>query len=201
MAADLKRMTEAVRIANDAVADLEEPLKTEGFKILLNKLLSSSPGGEVAAQSEPGRQQGGKVAGKAKRAVGRKESRASRPATSLQLGVAELKSLKAYCERFELQGSEQIAFVLANYAREHTDLEVVTAADIEYLYRQLVSQRVKVSPVNDLSDWSRALNWLAAPSRRKEWLVKHKDGHMVSNSGLLRFHEMEEQLSGESTKA
>jgi hypothetical protein len=194
MSADLKRMTDAVRAARDAVADLDEPLKTEGFKILLEKLLSGDVEQGPVAEVRRSRRANTKV----KSAV-RKVSRTSRPTSSLRLDVSALKALKSYCERFELQGSEQIAFILANYAREHTDIEFVTAADIEYLYRQLVSQRVKVSPVNDLSDWTRALNWLAAPSRRKEWLAKHQDGHIVSNSGLLRFHELEELAAQKSS--
>jgi hypothetical protein len=195
MSATVERMAEAVRAAREAVTDLEEPLKTEAFKILLDKLLSD---GAMNRNSGAGRQTR-RTAAKVRAAGGKHESRAgkatraARPATSLHLDVSELKALKAYCEGFELQGTEQIAFILANFVREHAKLEFVTAADIEYLYRQLVSQRVKVTPVNDFGDWSRALNWLTAPSRRKEWLVRSGGGYVVSNAGLLRFHELEEK--------
>lgn len=196
MSTDVERMVEALHVARDAVAGLDESLRAEGFKIVLGKLLSTN----VAKDEHVAEVRRTRTASSRAKPVGRKDSRASRPISSLQLDVAALKSLKTYCERFELQGSEQIAFILANYAREHTTLEFVTAADIEYLYRQLVSQRVKASAVNDLADWTRALNWLAAPSRRKEWLAKYQDGHVVSNSGLLRFHELEEQALHRSTR-
>jgi len=183
---DASDLTEAVRIAKEAVAGLEEPLKTEAFKILLEKLIGSgrpeamSPGAARQRQAQP------KRPSKSTKATAKRTM-----ASSLKLDVATLKTLKSYCERFDLQGSEQIAFVLANFAREHTDLQFVTSADIAYLYRQLVSQRVKVAGINDVADWSRALNWLTAPSRRKEWLEKKDEGFVVSNSGLLRFHELE----------
>src|SRR5687767_3824521 len=126
MTADLKRMAEAVRAARDAVSELDEPLKTEGFKILLNKLLSADIEQRPVAEIPPSRRSSTKVKS------ARKDSRAARPTTSLKLDVPALKALKSYCERFELQGSEQIAFILANFAREHTDIEFITAADIEY---------------------------------------------------------------------
>lgn len=190
MTGDPRQMAELVRKAREAVADLEEPLKTEGFKILLEKLLSGELKQGKRSASGPTRQAGAR----SKTSAAKHESRAARPKSTLQLDVAALKSLKTYSERFDLQGSEQIAFILANFAREHTDLEFVTAADIEWLYRQLVSQRVKVAAISDLSDWTRALTWLAAPSRRKEWLMRSGEGFIVSNSGLLRFHELEEAL-------
>jgi hypothetical protein len=193
MAVDAKRMAEIVGIARDAVAGLEEPLKTEGFKILLEKLLGGggSAGDRVPAKrieddSPPPKVPKGKKV--------KKDKKSAPVASTLNLGVGELTKLKTYCARFELQGTEQIAFVLANFAREHTDLECVTAGDVVYLHRQLISQRLKVAAVNDPADWTRALQWLTAPSRRKEWLIKSGAGFAVSNSGLLRWQEMEEEL-------
>ena len=188
MTTSSEQIAEAVRTARDAVSGLEEPLKTEAFKILLDKLLSGVVGAPVQKAQAHKRPAGPK----AKPRVGRAEAREGRTSSSLQLDVTTLKKLKSYCERFDLQGTEQIAFVLANFAREHTDLEFVTPLDIEYLYRQLVSQRAKVAAVNEPSHWTRAMNWLTAPSRRKEWLAQGGNGYIVSNSGLLRFHEMEE---------
>jgi hypothetical protein len=196
MTANAEQMAELVRLARESVEDLEEPLKTEGFKIVLQKLLSEQSAGSTkspAPRQRPTKAKTGRVRTEARSA------RASRPTSSLHLDVGQLKALKGYSERFELQGTEQIAFILANFIREHTDLDVIKPEDIEYLYRQLVSQRVKVTPVNDFSDWSRALNWLAAPSRRKEWLVRSGDGHVVSNTGLLRFHELEEAATSKDS--
>jgi hypothetical protein len=188
MTMNAEQMAEKVRTARDAVSGLDEPLRTEAFKILLEKLLNDDA--EASIQQKPAQRRSSSP--KPKTRAGRQEAREERSSSSLQLDVATLKQLKSYSERFELQGSEQIAFVLANFAREHTDLESVLPVDIEYLYRQLVSQRVKVAPVNDAADWTRAMNWLTAPSRRKEWLARSGNGYIVSNSGLLRFHELEE---------
>jgi hypothetical protein len=187
-------MADAVRTARDAVADLEEPLKTEGFKILLAKLLS---GGTVAADQGLSKVQDRKASTPRKKtAGGKKEKKAALPASTLKLNVEDLKKFKAYCERFNMEeGTEFVAFVLANYVREHTDLECVTTSDVVYLHRQLISLKLKVVAVNDPEHWSRALGWLTAPSRRKEWLEKVGAGFLVSNSGLIRFHEMEQEAS------
>jgi hypothetical protein len=188
-------MADAVRIARDAVADLDEPLKTEGFKILLAKLLNG--GADQKDQGTPRKDEERTTPAPRKKAAGsKKEKKTAFPASTLRLDVEALKKLKSYCERFDLEdGTEYVAFVLANYVREHTDLEFATAADVAYLHRQLISQRLKVVAVNDPGDWLRALQWLTAPSRKKEWLEKSGGGFAVSNSGLLRFHEMEKEAS------
>lgn len=189
MVSNTKELSEAVNAAKEAVRDLEEPLRTEAFKILLDKLISG--GG-----TKTGRQNGGGKNFRIKsRASANNSKRSAAPvaASTLKLEVNELRKLKTYCERFELGGTEQIAFILANFIREHTNLQCITATDIAYLYRQLVSQRIKILAVNDVADWTRALHWLSAPSRKKEWLERSGEGYVVSNSGLLRFHELESQ--------
>ena len=143
MSLDSKELSEAVRTAREAVSELEEPLKTEAFKILLERLISGgAPPGKRPHIETPVRRS--RARSRAKTASQQKDRQVTPTTSSLKLDVGALKALKAYCERFELQGSEQIAFVLANFAREHTKLEYVTPADIAYLYRQLVSQRKSV---------------------------------------------------------
>ena len=199
MGDELNKMADAVRTARDAVTELEEPLKTEAFKILLAKLLS----GGADQKDQPARKGASRAVAvpRTKTTGNRKEKKAPPPVSTLKLDVAALKKLKAYCERFDLQGTEHVAFILANYVREHTDLNFVTAGDIAYLHRQLISQRLKVVPVNDPADWTRALQWLTAPSRRKEWLEKSGTGFVVSNSGLLRFHELETEAASRKVSA
>jgi hypothetical protein len=199
MSVDAKEMGDAVRAARDAVADLDEPLKTEAFKILLEKLLHGGA-------NEKGRRSRKETSrsvptSRVKTTTTKKDKKTPPAASTLRLDVAGLKTLKTYCERFELQGTEHVAFILANYVRENTDLEFVTAGDIAYLHRQLISQRLKVAAVNDPADWTRALQWLTAPSRRKEWLEKNGAGFSVSNSGLLRFHELETEAATRKTAA
>lgn len=190
---DTQDLAEKVKAAEAAVQGLNEPLKTEAFKIVLSKLLSSGGNGEDKDKQQPLMRAQSKSK-KSRKAASRSSAQSGSgfsTTTNLNLGVDDLRKLKIYCERFDLGGSEQIAFVLANFIREHTQLEFTLPADIIYLYRQLVSQRVKVAAINDAADWVRALNWLTVPSRKKEWLEKDKSGYTVSNSGLLRFHELE----------
>jgi len=189
VSAEIPDLAAKVNAARDAVKDLDEPLKTEGFKIVLGKLLAGSEPSAESPSITPKRARANRS--------GRNEQKKKLAPTvsSLRLDVAQLRELKAYCQKFELGGSEQITFVLANFIREHTDLPHVTAADIAYLYRQLVSQRVSLPAINDVGDFSRALAWLTAPSRKKEWLEKSGEGYVVSNSGLLRLNELEAQAA------
>ena len=185
------RMAEHAKTARDAVADLEEPLKSEAFKIILQQLVSGGHAAPAAARPRTTQAKSAEVRRK-KAAGGKKEKPAPGPST-LNLGVEEIKTLKAYCEGFKLNGTELIAFILANFVREHTNLQSVSDSDIIYLYRKLISLKVKVMDVKKSSDWSRALGWLTAPSRRKEWLVKEGDGYVVSSSGLLRWNELQDE--------
>jgi hypothetical protein len=186
------QMADFAKTARDAVSELEEPLKTEAFKIILQQLVNGQPVSNVAGGRTPAPPLGRKAPRK-KPAAGKKDKPTNAAPSTLNLGVTELKTLKAFCEGFPLTGTEQVAFLLANFVREHTDLQAVTASDLVYLHRMLISQKVKVIPVNDPGDWARALMWLTAPSRRKEWLKKGDSGYVVSNSGLLRWHELEEE--------
>lgn len=185
------RMAEHAKAARDAVAELEEPLKSEAFKIILQQLLG---GGHSASPSAGHRDAQPKAAAqRRKKSAGGKSEKLAAGPSALNLDVQGIRALKLYCEGFDLNGTEQVAFVLANFAREHTDLEFVSAADIAYLHRLLISQKVKVVAANKVSDWTRALSWLTAPSRRKEWLTKTGSGYSVSNSGLLRWNELQEE--------
>lgn len=186
------RMAEHAKAAREAVKDLEEPLKSEAFKIILQQLITGGGQATPAAANPRTTQRKAAEPRRKKSSAGKKEKPASGPST-LNLGVEEIKTLKAYCEGFDLNGTEQVAFVLANFAREHTKLESVSAADVAYLHRLLISQKVRVVAANKVSDWTRALSWLTAPSRRKEWLTKTGNGYTVSNSGLLRWNELQDE--------
>jgi len=185
------QMAEFAKAARDAVAELEEPLKTEAFRIILQQLVGGRPA-PAAAKANASLQSTSKAPRK-KTAGSRKEKQPQPPPSTLNLDVNALKKLKAFCEGLDLNGTEQVAFILANFARLHTDLEVVRVNDIVYLHRMLISQRVKVAPVNDPAHWARALRWLNAPSRRRQWLQVSGDGYVVSNSGLLQWNEIEER--------
>jgi len=137
------QMAEHAKAARDAVKDLDEPLKSEAFRIILQQLVSGgaqtapAPAGLRAKQSKP-------VEARRKKSSGGKKEKAAPAPSTLNLGVDDIKALKAYCEGLDLNGTEQVAFILANFAREHTNLESVSAQDIIYLHRLLISQKVKV---------------------------------------------------------
>jgi hypothetical protein len=184
-------MADFAKAARDAVAELDEPLRTEAFRIILQQLVSGGPS-PSAPKADSARPPKEKTPRK-KTASGKKEKQLQLPPSTLNLDVNALKTLKAYCDGLDLNGTEQVAFILANFVRQHTDLAVVKVSDIVYLHRMLISQRVKVVAVNDPAHWARALRWLNAPSRRKQWLQASGDGYVVSNSGLLQWNEIEER--------
>ncbi|WP_372522199.1 hypothetical protein [Sulfuricaulis sp.] len=191
MATDQKTLADAVKTAKEAVRELDEPLKTEAFKILLERLISGNQKISFRRTQKNTKKSAGAKA-KAARGDGNRATLIPHKKSSLNLSVEELKTLKSYCERFELKGTELTAFILANFLREHTALKAINAEDVDYCYRQLVALKFSKLPrVNEVADWARAIQWLTAPSRKKQWLQRAGDGYVISNAGLLHFNELE----------
>jgi hypothetical protein len=207
MRLDLNEIKARVQAAWDLVdgLKLEAPFSVEAFKAVLASTLPECAGSPSAptGQSQPkaARAQQAAESVSALRKKPQKSKGASVPESTLSLEVADLRKLGEFWGRLgaQSQGTEQIAFLLANFARLHTELKFITASDIAHLHRQPISLRMKVPPVNDPADWARALSWLTAPSRGKQWLQKRGEGYAVSNSGLLRWHELEEEATHRKT--
>jgi hypothetical protein len=178
---------DAVRKAKAAVEGLEEPYKMEAFKLILERLMSQGDAStEKGTAAKPKRKQ---RAGSSKASGSATAPRADRPKTTLALTVEQLKKLQTFYSRFIPKGGEVCAFIIANFVREELKKQAFSASDIEYCYRQLISMKSVVPPIKDFYT---ALNWLTAPSRKKEWLHRDDQDHWsVSNAGLIAFNQLE----------
>lgn len=179
-------ISDLVAQAKEAVVELEEPYRMEAFKIILDKLIS---GGSETIKVEP------RNTGKKRRATtkGRTSQQGNRTRntadvkTTLDLSTSQLRELKDFYGGYLPDGGEACAFILSMFLHEILKMEMFNVADIEYLYRALISMKVKVPVV---SDWKRALNWLCAKSRKKEWLKRDGSNYLITNSGLIAFNDL-----------
>jgi len=186
--------SEAVKKAKAAVEGLEEPYKMEAFKLILQRLISAQsadadalPTGARKSVAQGGRRNPRSAPSRSQRTRG--DSNAVAPTTTLELSVEELGALKSFFESHNPTGSEMCAFVIAAFLRVKKKMERCNVADIEYCYRQLISMKSRVPVVKNLE---KALQWLTAPSRKKEWLRKVGEHQFeLTNSGLIAINSLE----------
>jgi len=178
---------DAVRQAKAAVEGLEEPYKMEAFKLVLEKLMAT--GAPQLEDPSSGKKSKPRASAPRAKTTGSPAPRADRPKTTLSLSVDQLKKLQAFYTRYTAKGGEICAFIIANFIRDELKKQTFNAADVEYCYRQLISMKVSVPAIRDFYT---ALNWLTAPSRKKEWLQRvDQDNWTISNAGLIAFNALE----------
>jgi hypothetical protein len=180
---------EAVRLAKEAVAELDEPYKMEAFKLVLEKLMTAQPG-LLQAQSTPAeRHSRERTRSSRKRAPAiAKAADKPRATTSLSLSVKQLEDLKAFYTGYDVKGGEICAFLLGAYIQNQLKQKDFDGADVEHCYRQLISLKAQVPAVKNFYT---QLVWLVAPSRKKEWLRKNERGRFeLTNSGLIALNNL-----------
>lgn len=182
-------ISDLVNQAKEAVNGLEEPYRMEAFKIILEKLIS-----DASEAIKPERQNAGgngrlKTKGKTSQQV-KKVRSTDEVKTGLDLSTTQLRELKDFYGKYLPDGGEASAFILSMFLYDILKINAFNVADIEYLYRALISMKVKVPVV---SDWKRALNWLCAKSRKKEWLKRNGLNYSITNSGLIAFNDLDKK--------
>jgi hypothetical protein len=177
--------------AKDAVSGLEEPYRMEAFKIVLDRLLSGAVDTRVSVRDKNANKGKTRTSRKgAKKKPNKTTPRKSEVETSLDLTTEQLKSLKEFYQNHKPAGGELCAFILSIYLHEILSMQQFNEADVEYLYRSLISMKVKVPAV---SNWRREMGWLCAKSRKKEWLKRDGTNYEVTNAGLIAFNEIDEK--------
>ncbi|MDE2230340.1 MAG: hypothetical protein KGL11_15035 [Alphaproteobacteria bacterium] len=176
------QIKEKIRLAEEAVADMKDStLKRTAFETVLSKLLGDSDIGVSRAPSLRKREQ---------RRSAPKSTRPkpiSEKTSSIKLDVGQLKALKEFYDCQVPEGTEGAVFALVAYLHEKLGTKKFHEADVLKLYQHLLPLKpVKKPPAMSASDIKRAMLWLVAPSRKKQWLERaENEMFQISSQGLL----------------
>lgn len=177
---------EKIRQAEESVSEMrDESLRKVAFETILSQLLSS-----------------GFVSSSAKTSPAKKETKKKRPTvqgsdkskpvqdkvSALELNMDQLKHLKEFYDDHAPDGTESVVFTLAYFIHENLSQKKFHAADIHVLYQNLLSLKPTTRPpAMSIDEIKRAVRWLVAPSRRKQWIKDVGDGlYEISPQGMLR---------------
>lgn len=177
---------EKIRQAEESVSEMQdESLRKVAFETILSQLLGggssvstpkSSPVKKEIKRKRPSIQRTDKV-----KVVQDKVS-------ALELNMDQLKQLKEFYDTHAPDGTESVVFTLAYFLHENLSQKKFHAADIHVLYQNLLSLKPTTRPpAMSIDDIKRAIRWLVAPSRRKQWIKDAGDGlYEISPQGMLR---------------
>lgn len=186
-----KTIKEKVKIAEESVGDIQDAgLKVKAFELVLQKLLQTDTvsGTSVVNQSKRKPKHTRKVGMVSKL---KKEIKKTR----LKFSEEQLVELKKFYDCFKPTGWESNIFILCIFLKEKINQETFHEGDVEYCYQQLINLRTTARPTAmSLDNIKQTLSWLAAPSRKKQWLEIGGDGiFRVSAAGIIHFKELETQ--------
>jgi hypothetical protein len=108
--------------------------------------------------------------------------------STLELNMEQLKQLKTFYDQYAPDGTEAVVFTLAYFIHDVLGQKKFHAADIHIVYQNLLPLKPTTRPpAMAIDEIKRALRWLVAPSRRKQW-IKDVDGGLceISPQGMLR---------------
>lgn len=183
-----EELKEKIQQAEESVSLMKDDgLKKIAFETMLSNLLSSIsntiPVGKNISSS--------KVAKKKRSGI--KKPDTSRTAivektSSISLDVKQLQELKSFYDLHAPEGTEAVVFNLAYFIHENLKQKQFHAVDIHLIYQNLLSLKpIKRPPAMSLEEVKRAVRWLVAPSRKKQWLKDTGAGqYEVSPQGMLR---------------
>jgi hypothetical protein len=177
---------EKIRQAEESVSEMQdESLRKVAFETILSQLLGS---GSVSSSAKPSP---AKKEIKKKRPTVQRSDK-SKPVqdkvSTLELNMDQLKQLKEFYDDHAPDGTESVVFTLAYFIHENLSQKKFHAADIHVLYQNLLSLKPTTRPpAMSIDEIKRAVRWLVAPSRRKQWIKDAGDGlYEISPQGMLR---------------
>lgn len=189
---------EIIKTAEQSVADIQNSeLKLKAFELVLANLLGNDSIGEI----KPVRQ----AKARANQTIRRNSSSGLRKEvrkTSLRFSEKQLTELVSFYDSLKPSGRESNIFILSFFLKEKVGEEQFHEGDIEYCYQQLINLRtVNKPPAMNLENIKQVLSWLAAPSRKKQWLEIDGNGiYKVSAAGTLHFRDIEAQIQNATNK-
>lgn len=177
-----------------AVGDLPESLQVAAFSELLRAHLSGGsnepPQSKSKSKGVKSRDLGQRKPRRSGASKAVKPNAAAPMAPAIDPTVEQLGAMREFMQGLELKGEEETAFALGMFLYERLKRAEFTIADLEICYRRLLSMKVKLPVVKD---FKRATSWLAAPSRKKEWMQRSENGFTISNAGLIAFQDLERE--------
>ncbi len=182
---DSLSIKEKIRQAEESVADMkDETLKKIAFETVLAQMLSAGVATSASKNSTKTRD------GKKKASPKRSEKTKSVPekVSSLDLNMEQLKQLKEFYDAQAPDGTESVVFTLAYFIHENLSLKHFHVADIHVIYQNLLPLKPNTRPpAMSIDEIKRAVRWLVAPSRKKQWIKDVGEGmYEVSPQGMLR---------------
>src|SRR3989344_867646 len=189
---DEAKIKEKIKIAEQSVAEIQNSeLKLKAFELVLTNLLQDDSDGKIKSV----KQQKNRTIQFSRRSSSpglKKEIKK----TQLRFSEDQLTELKNFYDDFKPSGRESNIFILSSFLKEKMGQEEFHEGDVEYCYQQLINLRtVNKPPAMNIENIKQALSWLAAPSRKKQWLEIDETGvYKISAAGTLHFRDLEAQI-------
>lgn len=180
-----EEIKDKVRRAEEGVSAMQDPaLKKVAFATILSQLLGGS-GSTVQSKSGSTKKKAPKKSFP-KRADKVKQS--PDQVSALELNVEQLKELKQFYDLQAPDGTESVVFTLAYFIHENLKQKRFCVADIHVVYQNLISLKPTTRPpAMSIDEIKRAVRWLVAPSRKKQWIKDSGAGmYEISPQGMLR---------------
>lgn len=181
-----EEIKEKIRQAEASVSGMQdEGLKKIAFETVLASLLGSvhsAPTKNAPVKKDPK---------KNKRTSSKKSDKTKtlqEKISTVELNIEQLKQLKEFYDQHSPDGTESVVFTLAYFIHENLAQKQFHAADIHIVYQNLLSLKpVTRPPAMSIEEIKRAVRWLVAPSRKKQWIKDIGDGlYEISPQGMLR---------------
>lgn len=195
---DESKIKEKIRIAEQSVAEIQNSdLKLKAFELVLTNLLQEDTIGKTVTSKQTKIKSIPTV--RRSSSVGLKKETKK---TQLKFSEVQLTELKNFYDSLKPSGRESNIFILSIFLKEKIGQEEFHEGDIEYCYQQLINLRtINKPPAMNLENIKQTLSWLAAPSRKKQWLDIDANGiFKISAAGTLHFRDLEPRTQNETHK-
>lgn len=180
------QIKEKIQQAEESVSNMrDEVLKKVAFETVLAQLLGTTNGSSHSHSKKWTKNSENK-----KRSSSRnpqKTPRTEQKTSVIELNVEQLKGLKEFYDKYAPDGTEAAVFTLAYFIHENLKQRQFHIADLQTIYQNLLPLKPITKPLSmSPEEIKRAVGWLVAPSRKKQWLKDAGNGlYEISPQGLL----------------
>lgn len=108
-------------------------------------------------------------------------------ATDIKLDKEQAEGLKSLVGDYKFEGGPKTILFISNYIRENLKKEEFHEADIDYIYRLLVSMGIKVPHIKHIKQ---TMQNMCSKSQKMGWLEKDGDVFRCSVGGQIAYNEL-----------